>query len=43
MKAVRKTVDSISDEILSKVLYNFWKRIDCCSSGDGENFENIYH
>ena len=43
MKAIRKTVNTISDEILSKVLYSIRKRIDCCSSGDGEQFENIYH
>ena len=43
MKAIRKTVNSILDEILSKVLYSFRKRINCCSSGDGEHFENIYH
>ena len=43
MKAIRKTVNSISDEILSEVLYSFRKTIDCCSSGDGEHFENIYH
>ena len=43
MKAIRKTVNSISDEIFSKVLYSFRKRIDCCLSGDGELFENIYH
>ena len=42
-KAIRKTVNSISDEILSKVLYSFRKRIDCCSRGDSEYFENIYH
>ena len=43
MKSIRKIVNSISDEILSKVLYSFWKRIYCCSSADGEHFENIYH
>ena len=43
MKAIRKTVNSISDEILSKSLYSFGKKIDCCSSGDGEHSENIYH
>ena len=43
MKAIRKTVNTISDKILSKVFYSFGKRIDCCSSGDGEHFENIYH
>ena len=43
MKAIRKTVNSMSDEILSKVLNSFRKRIDCCSSGDGEHFENIDH
>ena len=42
MEAIRKTVNGISDEILSKVLYSFWKTNDCCSSGDGEHFENIY-
>ena len=42
-KAIRKTVNSISDEILSKVLYSFRKRIDCCSGGEGGHFENIYH
>ena len=43
MKAIKKTVNSISDEILSQFLYIFRKRIDCCSSGDDEHFENIYH
>ena len=43
MKVIRKTVNSISDEILSKVVYNFRKRIDYCSSGVGEHFESIYH
>ena len=43
MKAIIKTVKSISDEILSKVSYSFRKRIDCFSSSDGEHFENIYH
>ena len=28
---------------ISEILYSFRKRIDCCSSGDGEHFENIYH
>ena len=43
VKSIRKTVNDISDEILRKVLYSFRKIIDCCSSGDGEHFENIYH
>ena len=43
MKAIVKTVNSISDEILSKFLYSFRKRNDCCSSGDIEYFENICH
>ena len=43
MKTIRKTVNSISDKIFSKVLYSYLKRIDCCSSGDVENFENMYH
>ena len=43
MKAIRKTVNSISVEILSKILYSFRKRIDCCSSGNDKHFENIYH
>ena len=43
IKAFRKTVNSISDEILSKVLYSSWNRINCCSRGDGKDFENIYH
>ena len=43
MKAIRNTVNSISDETLSKVLYSFKKKIDYCSSGDGEHFENFYH
>ena len=43
MKAIGQTVNSISDEILSEVLYSFRKRIDCYSSGDGEQFGNIYH
>ena len=42
MKTIIKTVNIISDEILSKVLYSFRKKIDCCPSGDGEHFENIY-
>ena len=40
MKAIRKTVNNISDKILSKVLYSFRKRMDCCSSGDGD-FKNV--
>ena len=43
MKTIRKTVNSISDEILSKVLYSFNKKIDYCSSSDDEHLENIYH
>ena len=43
MIAISKTVNSISDEILTKVLHSFRKIIDCCSSDDGEHFENIYH
>ena len=43
MKTIRKIVNGILDEILNKVLYSFRKRIVCCSSDDGEEFENIYH
>ena len=43
MKAIRKTVNIISHEILSKGLYSFRKTIGYCSSGNGENSENIYH
>ena len=39
MKAIRKTVNNIIDKILSRVLYSFRKRIDCCSSGDGEHLK----
>ena len=42
IKAIRKTVNNITDEISSKVLYSFRKRIHCWSSGDGEHFKNIY-